>query len=634
MRAAPALRSLTVKLVLIVASGKTPTTSPSFSARTAASNAAAPALRSTGMCCMARMNRPANQWSKTDDLAMNRTSRCCGSAPRPEEGEVEEADVVAADDRAAGGRHVLGAADVEAEAEQPEDHQGHPDDEPVRPVAPVGDGPNRSRRTTSRQLAVYMRGNLARAAGGRLRGRLRFRRGHARPPRGRRRRDRRRSPGGRGAAGRRRCPGAAAPPGRRLTRCSSPASASAGRTWSSRAATTSAAGAGRPVRGWTRSPVRPGAAGPPGGEPGGPRLRTAGGGVPSRASRAAVSTRPADQAGEGDGVLDPQDDVGGRGPRRSATSPTAGRRSRACPSSRTVPVASTASIEPVVGGGVGEDARSARPRASAARPGTGSWRTRCRAPCQNGEFAVSAVSTGSQTRIRLRTATPSSSSSTRDVHVAAAGEHLAGGEAERVEHAGRTAPPRSATGSTATGEVASAATRAPDGGGGRVGPAPPVPQLGLDLGQASGRPRVPSSICCALSSGTRCAADSGVVPVVLGPVVLLGGLPLAAAGGDLQGLGTERHGPAGGVDDQEFLLDAHGAHPPMIASAGAVPPDGTGRATPSGRPDDRPLSPTVDPAILAGPPVPLLLLVTFRPPRRLPRLLRCRPEGGGVRFGR
>ena len=83
MRAAPALRSLTVKLVLIVASGKTPTTSPSLSARTAASNAAAPALRSTGMCCMARMNGPANQWSKTDDLAMNRTSRCCGSAPRP-----------------------------------------------------------------------------------------------------------------------------------------------------------------------------------------------------------------------------------------------------------------------------------------------------------------------------------------------------------------------------------------------------------------------------------------------------------------------------------------------------------------------------------------------------------------------
>ena len=72
-----------MKLVLIVASGKTPTTSPSFSARTADSNAAAPAFRSTGMCRMARMNGPANQWPKTADLAMNRTSRCWGSAPRP-----------------------------------------------------------------------------------------------------------------------------------------------------------------------------------------------------------------------------------------------------------------------------------------------------------------------------------------------------------------------------------------------------------------------------------------------------------------------------------------------------------------------------------------------------------------------
>ena len=40
-----------------------------------------------------------------------------------EEREVEEADVVAADDRAARGGHVLRAADVEAEAEQPEDDQ-------------------------------------------------------------------------------------------------------------------------------------------------------------------------------------------------------------------------------------------------------------------------------------------------------------------------------------------------------------------------------------------------------------------------------------------------------------------------------------------------------------------------------
>src|SRR3712207_7014184 len=36
-----------------------------------------------------------------------------------------------------GGRHVLLAAHVEAEAEEPEDDQHHPDDEPVRPVAAV-----------------------------------------------------------------------------------------------------------------------------------------------------------------------------------------------------------------------------------------------------------------------------------------------------------------------------------------------------------------------------------------------------------------------------------------------------------------------------------------------------------------
>jgi hypothetical protein len=83
IRAAPALRSLTVKLRLMVASGKTPTTSPSFSARTAASKAAAPALRSTGMWRIARMNGPANQWSNTADFAMKRTSRCWEMAPSP-----------------------------------------------------------------------------------------------------------------------------------------------------------------------------------------------------------------------------------------------------------------------------------------------------------------------------------------------------------------------------------------------------------------------------------------------------------------------------------------------------------------------------------------------------------------------
>ena len=152
IRAAPALRSLTVKLRLMVASGKTPTTSPSLSARTADSKAAAPALRSTGMWRIARMNGPANQWPKTADFAMNRTSRCWEMRAEPQEREVEEADVVAADDRAAGRGDVLAAADVEPEAEQPEDDQRQPDHEPVGPVAGVRRGAEeivRARRRAS-----------------------------------------------------------------------------------------------------------------------------------------------------------------------------------------------------------------------------------------------------------------------------------------------------------------------------------------------------------------------------------------------------------------------------------------------------------------------------------------------------
>ena len=77
------MNSLSVNELLIVASGKTPTTSPSLRARTAVSKAAAPALRSTGMCCMARMQGPANQCPNTEALAMNRTSRKLGRAASP-----------------------------------------------------------------------------------------------------------------------------------------------------------------------------------------------------------------------------------------------------------------------------------------------------------------------------------------------------------------------------------------------------------------------------------------------------------------------------------------------------------------------------------------------------------------------
>ena len=237
IRAAPALRSLTVKLVLIVASGKTPTTSPSLSARTAASNAAAPALRSTGMCCMARMNGPENQWSKTADLAMNRTSRCCGSAPSPRKVKSKKLTWLLQMIAPPRGGHVLGAADVEAEAEQPEDDQRQPDDEPVGPV-PADPGSARTGRGGRRRASsrcTWAESSPRRPAAARAASRVLPVRDR-RPPRGRRRRGRR-SPGAR-----RRCRSApvprrrsaATPVGRRAARRR--ASASAARTWSSRAA--------------------------------------------------------------------------------------------------------------------------------------------------------------------------------------------------------------------------------------------------------------------------------------------------------------------------------------------------------------------------------------------------------------
>ena len=83
IRAAPDLSSLTSKDWLIVASGKTPTTSPALSAANASSKAPAPALRSTGMWCMPRISGPLSLWSKTAFFAMNRTSRRDGRAASP-----------------------------------------------------------------------------------------------------------------------------------------------------------------------------------------------------------------------------------------------------------------------------------------------------------------------------------------------------------------------------------------------------------------------------------------------------------------------------------------------------------------------------------------------------------------------
>ena len=83
IRTAPALNSLSSKDRLIVASGKTPTISPDFSAASASRNDADPASRSTAMCRIPRMSGPLTLWSKTSFLAMKRTSRCAGTAASP-----------------------------------------------------------------------------------------------------------------------------------------------------------------------------------------------------------------------------------------------------------------------------------------------------------------------------------------------------------------------------------------------------------------------------------------------------------------------------------------------------------------------------------------------------------------------
>ena len=74
-RSAPVLNSLGSNGRLIVASGKSPTTSPAFSAASASRKLCIPASRSTEMWCMPRINGPANQWAKIGSLAMKRTYR-------------------------------------------------------------------------------------------------------------------------------------------------------------------------------------------------------------------------------------------------------------------------------------------------------------------------------------------------------------------------------------------------------------------------------------------------------------------------------------------------------------------------------------------------------------------------------
>jgi hypothetical protein len=120
----------------------------------------------------------------------------------------------------------------------------------------------------------------------------------------------------------------------------------------------------------------------------------------------------------------------------------------------------------------------------------------------------------------------------------------------------------------------------------------------------------------------------------LGAVVLLGVLTLTAPGGDLEGVGSERHGPAGGVDDQQLFLDTQGSHPSSF-------PNGEHECRTD--PAHPPLSsyiecstviPNIHALISVGPSVPLPL-VTIRRRPRFPRLVMRRPEGAvRSKFGR
>ena len=91
-------------------------------------------------------------------------------------------------------------------------------------------------------------------------------------------------------------------------------------------------------------------------------------------------------------------------------------------------------------------------------------------------------------------------------------------------------------GSTATGEVASAATRAPTEAAAASARAAPVPQLRVDVGERAADRRAQFELL-GLELGHEMGRRLLVVRVVLA-VVLLGRLPLAAARGDLEGLGA------------------------------------------------------------------------------------------------
>jgi hypothetical protein len=140
-------------------------------------------------------------------------------------------------------------------------------------------------------------------------------------------------------------------------------------------------------------------------------------------------------------------------------------------------------------------------------------------PCQNGEFAEREGQHRQPHPDAVEDRDALVVVHDRDVHVAAAGEHLPGGETEGVEHPGEAVA------------------------------------LGRD-----GRDRY-------RRGGQRGDVRAGRRGRGLCPVVLLGVLPLAPPGGDLQGVRTEWDRTASGVDHEQFFLDPDRSHVPMVASS-------------------------------------------------------------------
>ena len=139
------------------------------------------------------------------------------------------------------------------------------------------------------------------------------------------------------------------------------------------------------------------------------------------------------------------------------------------------------------------------------------------------------------------------------MHVAAAGELLLGGEPERVGHP-QVPPFRTSCGSTGTGDVASAATRAP---------ARPAASAASDRHRRTSRASSPRSRhrLVLVSSCCRCSSNSSSVSSVSSECGVQRAVP-----------SRPPQGAAGtGLDQQQFLFYAHGAHrhcpgmPPAIS---------------------------------------------------------------------